>query len=183
MAYQDKANGNRPTVMAHRLTSGISLLSGTNPANAVQPVILTASVSPVAATGMVDGDTDLGTAPLSNGMATVITTSLAAGDHTITASYSGDTRYGCVLSTPLIQTITDLMKGDVNRDTVVNVFDALLTLQYAVGLYKPTDETTFKSAADVEPLDVLTSKPKGDSKIDVFDALAILRHAVGLDGW
>jgi sugar lactone lactonase YvrE len=73
------------------------------------------------------------------------------------------------------------LNGDVNRDMAVNVFDALLTLQYAVGLNKPADEPTFKSLADVAPLDA--GKPKGDGTVDVFDALAILRHAVGLDRW
>ena len=75
------------------------------------------------------------------------------------------------------------MKGDVNNDAVVNVFDALLTLQYAVGLYhpNPTDLAAFMVAADVAPLEA--GKPKGDSVVNVFDALAILRHAVGLDPW
>jgi hypothetical protein len=73
------------------------------------------------------------------------------------------------------------MPGDVNNDQSVNVFDALLTLQFSVGLYKPTDEPTFKNIADVAPLDA--GKPKGNGAVDVFDALAILRHAVGLDGW
>ena len=74
-----------------------------------------------------------------------------------------------------------LSGGDVNNDNIINVFDALLTLQYAVGLYHPIDETTFKTAADVAPLE--NNKPKGDGKVDVFDALAVLRHAVGLDAW
>ena len=72
--------------------------------------------------------------------------------------------------------------GDVNNDKIVNVFDALAVLQYAVGLYHPPDEVMFKFVADVAPLDV-TGKPKGDGQVNVFDALAILRHAVGLDGW
>jgi uncharacterized repeat protein (TIGR02543 family) len=78
--------------------------------------------------------------------------------------------------------ITPGTKGDVNVDGVVNVFDALQTLQYAVGLYKPTDEPAFKAVADVAPLDA-SGKPKGDGVVNVFDALAILRHAVGLDPW
>lgn len=75
-------------------------------------------------------------------------------------------------------------KGNVNNDSTINVFDALLTLQYAVGLYKPeqANEASFKTAADVAPLDA-GGKPKGDGVVNVFDALAILRHAVGLDGW
>ena len=76
------------------------------------------------------------------------------------------------------------MSGDVNGDKTVDVFDALLTLQYAVGLipHTPDDNAKYLATADVAPLDV-TGKPKGDGKVDVFDALAILRHAVGLDLW
>jgi len=73
------------------------------------------------------------------------------------------------------------LSGDVNGDGTINVFDALMTLQYAVGLYHPPDEPSFKLLAEVAPLDVGT--PKGDGVVNVFDALAILRHAVGLDVW
>ena len=75
------------------------------------------------------------------------------------------------------------LKGDVNGDGVVNVFDALLTLQYSVGLIEHTDtnNSLYLSVADVAPLENYI--PKGDIQVNVFDALAILRHAVGLDAW
>jgi hypothetical protein len=73
------------------------------------------------------------------------------------------------------------MPGDVNNDKIVNVFDALLTLRYAVGLDHPADDAGFRKLADVSPLE--NGKPKGDTVVNVFDALAILRHAVGLDQW
>ena len=78
-----------------------------------------------------------------------------------------------------------IITGDLNSDTTVNVFDALLNLQYAVGLVEHTPENNIKylAAGDVAPLDLLTGKPKGDGNVNVFDALAILRHAVGLDPW
>ena len=76
------------------------------------------------------------------------------------------------------------MSGDVNGDKTINVFDALLTLQYAVGLveHNTDNDLKYKSFADVAPLDA-TGKPKGDGVVNVFDALAILRHAVSLDPW
>ena len=74
------------------------------------------------------------------------------------------------------------MSGDVNNDNTVNVFDALLVLQNAVGLYQPPDGSLFKTAADVAPLDA-NGLPGGDEMVNVFDALAILRHAVSLDSW
>ena len=77
-----------------------------------------------------------------------------------------------------------ITKGDVNSDGIVNVFDALLTLQYAVGLIEHTPEniTKYLAVADVAPLGT-DGKPKGDGVVNVFDALAILRHAVSLDPW
>ena len=72
--------------------------------------------------------------------------------------------------------------ADVNNDSVVNDYDALLTLQYAVGLYHPSDEATFKATADVAPLDA-NGKPKGDGVINIFDSLAILRHVAEIDDW
>ena len=80
--------------------------------------------------------------------------------------------------------IFDGLSGDINGDKTTDVFDALLTLQYAVGLIEQTSENNAKylATADVAPLDSY-GKPKGDGKVDVFDALAILRHAVGLDLW
>ena len=78
-----------------------------------------------------------------------------------------------------------IASGDVNSDGKVDVFDALLTLQYAVGLIEHTPEsnTKYLAAADVSPLDAITGKPKGDGVVNVFDALAILRKAVNLDRW
>ena len=80
--------------------------------------------------------------------------------------------------------ILDGLPGDINGDKTVNVFDALLTLQYAVGLisHSPEIDAKYLATADVAPLDA-SGKPKGDCVVNVFDALAILRHAVVLDGW
>lgn len=60
----------------------------------------------------------------------------------------------------------DVLYGDVNADGVVNVTDALLTLQASVGKIAFTDEQT--KAGDVN----------GDSAVNVTDALLILQRAV-----
>lgn len=95
---------------------------------------------------------------------------------------TGDCVISLDMSKDVTATFSAVTKGDVNGDKAINVFDALLVLQNAVGLYTPTDVNTFKAAADVAPVDN-NGMPKGDGKVDVFDALAILRHAVGLDEW
>ena len=89
---------------------------------------------------------------------------------------------GISMGTPRI---SGALIGDVNEDNTVNVFDALLALQYAVGLIEHTPENSAKylATADVAPLNSYTGIPKGDGAVNVFDALAILRHAVGLDPW
>ena len=101
---------------------------------------------------------------------------------TVTASYTaGGVTRTATKSVTIKNLPTTILFGDLNNDTIVNVFDALLALQYAVGLHHPTDEATFKTIGDVAPLE--NGKPKGDTVVNVFDALAILRHAVGLDQW
>ena len=85
------------TVSAPGKTATTTSLSAVpNPAAAGQNVLLTATVSPAAATGAVtfsDGATTLATVSLSNGTASLSTGQLAAGGHTLTASYGGDANY------------------------------------------------------------------------------------------
>ena len=73
--------------------------------------------------------------------------------------------------------------GDCNDDGNVDVFDALRTLQYAVGLIEHTPENNakFLSTADVAP--DANGNTKRDGQVNVFDALSILRHSVGMSGW
>lgn len=78
----------------NKANSSTSLAAGPAPqSNSGQPVTFTAKVTPAAASGTVqflDGATVLGAAPLSGGTAVFSTTSLATGNHTIKASYAGD---------------------------------------------------------------------------------------------
>jgi hypothetical protein len=188
VAYSDYGYSQKATVM--KLGSGkpdttTLLASDHNPATIGQSITFTATVSPSVATGTVtfkNSTADLGTVTLADGNATFSTTALMVGTHRIAAFYAGDGSYNGSSSSPLVQTIAALVKGDVNSDKSVNVFDALLTLQYSVGLHHPTDEAAFKAVSDVAPLDA-GGKPMGDTVVNVFDALAILRHAVGLDVW
>src|SRR5207248_1440323 len=78
-----------------------SLTSAPNPSVFGQDVTFTATVAPVApvagtptgTANLFDGATLLGTAPLSNGVATFTTSALAVGSHDVTAVYSGDTNF------------------------------------------------------------------------------------------
>ncbi|HEX5244599.1 MAG TPA: FG-GAP-like repeat-containing protein [Tepidisphaeraceae bacterium] len=76
------------------------------------PVQFTASVKgggtakPTGTVTFLDGSTPIGTQPVrGDGRAILTITSLAAGDHAITASYSGDTHFGASTSAAVTQTI------------------------------------------------------------------------------
>jgi hypothetical protein len=71
------------------------------------------------------------------------------------------------------------LKGDLTGDGKVDVADALLCLQFAVGLKTPTPAQL--SAGDVAPL--VSGKPGHDLKIDIVDAVAVLQRAVGILNW
>jgi len=74
-----------------------SLVSSPNPSTYGQQVTFTASVNPASGpTGTVtfyEGATALATVTLSGGQAILMTSSLAAGSHSITAVYSGDSNF------------------------------------------------------------------------------------------
>jgi hypothetical protein len=74
-----------------------------------------------------------------------------------------------------------LYDGDVaplgNRDTKVNVGDALVALRFALCLEIPTHEDM--QHGDVAPLDA-HGIPNPDGEITVGDALVILRKALGI---
>jgi hypothetical protein len=67
--------------------------------------------------------------------------------------------------------------GDLNGDGRVDISDALLSLQSAVGLIHLSDPEILRG--DVGPL--VNDIPVGDGKINIDDAILILRKAVGLN--
>ncbi len=89
-------------------TSSVVVTSSADPSNTKQSVTFTATVTPATATGTVqflDGATRLGSATLSNGVATFTPASLNEGTHSITASYAGDANDTSATSAVLTQTV------------------------------------------------------------------------------
>ena len=89
-------------------TSTTALASSVNPSRVGQAVTLTATVSPGAATGTVtfkDGSTTLGAGSLAGGVATLTTSALTAGVHSLSAVYGGNASYQGSTSAPLSQTV------------------------------------------------------------------------------
>ena len=92
--------------------------STVNPAQVGLPVTFTASVSPSSATGTVtfmDGVTTLGTEQLNGGQATLSTSALTVGQHSITALYYGDTTYSGSQSASLPQVINNNIGACVSQ--------------------------------------------------------------------
>ncbi len=96
-----------------QVTGPATMLTLAAPANAAvgTPVTLTATIRstggiPTGQVAFLDGNTSLGTALLSAaGVATLTINTLAAGAHTLTASYAGDGSFAGSTSTPVITTV------------------------------------------------------------------------------
>jgi hypothetical protein len=91
-----------------KLTTATVLSASPTSPSPGQSVTLTASVTPSSATGSItflDSQAVLATAILSGGTATYTTSTLAAGSHALSASYSGDTRDGASISPSIVLTV------------------------------------------------------------------------------
>jgi uncharacterized repeat protein (TIGR01451 family) len=87
--------------VVNKANTTTTLSSSLNPSVFGQPVTFTATVSPVApgagtpagTVTFLDGGNSIGTGTLSGGVASFTTSALTAGNHTISASYNGDTNF------------------------------------------------------------------------------------------
>ena len=101
-----------------------ALASSPNPSSFGQAVMFAAAVTPQGGgtpTGTVtffDGTTRIGNFPLSSGVATLTTSMLAEGTHSMTATYNGDTNFAPstspVLGQIVQEAIADLSRGGLN---------------------------------------------------------------------
>lgn len=76
---------------------------------------------------------------------------------------------------PPTSTTTSLLQGDINGDGKVDLADALLAMQMAVGTVQPTSDQLARG--DVAPL--VNGKPSPDGKINTADAVVILQKIIG----
>jgi len=88
-----------------------TLKSSLNPSSSGKSVTITATVkssttgTPSGTVNFMDSGTSLGTRPLSGGIATVSTATLAAGTHNITAIYAGNADFNASNSANLKQVV------------------------------------------------------------------------------
>jgi fibronectin-binding autotransporter adhesin len=141
----------------NQATTTSAATSSTNPSVYGQSVTITATVTAVAPgngtpTGSItflDGSNALGTATLSGGKATFKTAALAAGQQTITVSYSGDGNFVASTSGPLTQIVNQsATTSKVTSSANPSVFGESVTFTATVtavapGSGTPTGSVTF----------------------------------------
>jgi hypothetical protein len=97
---------------ASRSNTTTVLTSSIDPSVFGQSLTLTATVAPASGSGtptgtvtFLDDGVSIGSATLSNGSSTFVTSSLSVSAHTITASYSGDANFNASISAAITQTV------------------------------------------------------------------------------
>lgn len=98
------------TLTVSQATTTTTVIANNNPATAGLPVLFTATVkgnggTPTGSVLFYDGTSVLATVTLTSGSATYTAPALAAGAHSITAVYSGDTNDGASTSSILTETM------------------------------------------------------------------------------
>ena len=156
-ANNSPATSNTITITVQQAASNTSLTTSANPSTLGQSLTLTAVVtsSGVNLTGSVsfqDGATAIGSGTLNaNGTATLTTSSLSFGPHTLTAVYSGDANHttstSAALSEQIVQVagvvLTSSLNPSISGTNVV--FTATLS---GVGSLIPTGSVTFSDGAN-----------------------------------
>jgi hypothetical protein len=138
------------------------MTSSLNPSTLGQAVTFTASVlgnqgTPSGTVAFYDDTTLLGTATLdSTGTATFTTASLAAGDHPVTAVYSGDQTYGGTITAPVDETVNQssapvTLSADNTPAYVGQAVTFTATVSSTNPNLVPTGSVTFYDGATASP--------------------------------
>ncbi len=130
------------TQTVNKKTTTTAVSSSLNPSTVGEVVTFTATVSPAAATGVVEFKQSgvviggCSAQPVSSGAATCTVSNLAAGGHWVTAVYSGDSSYSASWSPGLTQTVnkkttTTAVSSSLNPSTVGEVVTFTATVSPA----------------------------------------------------
>jgi hypothetical protein len=167
--------------------TSVSLTSSPNPSNTGQSVTLTASIAtastapaPTGRVDFLDGTTHLGSAPVSNGVATLTTTFTTAGSHSLTANYSGDANNAPSSSTAYTQVVnasstpTDSLKLSLSTASAVYGQHITLFAQVTGNVSAaPTGTVTF-----LDGTTVIGTAPLSQSYAYLVVTLAVGTHQI-----
>jgi len=161
----------------NKAPASAALSSSLNPSTAGQAVTLTAAITPAAATGSVqflDGATAIGTATLSGGTGLLSTTALAAGSHSITAVYSGDSSYLGATSAAVVQAVMAATSTTVSASSG--------TISYGQNVQLTATVTPASATGTVQFLDggtaLVTLPLVGGAAVVTATNLAVGAHAI-----
>ena len=163
------------TLAATPAAASVVLTSAPNPARFGLPVTLSAIVTGVDGlnpTGKVvfkEGSMIIGTASISGATATITTTTLAIGAHSIVASYLGDDNYAGSASSPYTQTID---QGEAATMTIVSsinpsVFGTNVVFTATVNL-GATGSVTFSDGSSVLGVASITSSSTASISVNTL---------------
>jgi hypothetical protein len=161
------------TILLNTSGSINTLAASANPAVASQSVTLTATVAgvrgvttvPTGSVTFFDGSTSLGSSSLSGGVATLSTSAMAVGTHSVTAQYSGDSNFHSVTSAVLSEVIT-LAADSTALLSSVNpagagqsvTFTATITSTSGGATAAPTGTVTFSDGSTILGTNSVTSR-------------------------
>ncbi len=140
--------------ISQTVLSAVTISISSNPPNPTpgQTAIYTVSVNPSSATGNVqffDNDLDIGSAPLTRGIASIAVSNLAVGVHSVKAVYRGDAVHSGNSSAPLVQTVfkknSEVTVTSISNTSAVGqgvVFTIAMTPATATGSVQLLDNGT-----------------------------------------
>ncbi len=165
------------TVVSRAATS-VALTSSSNPSKFGRPVTFTARVAPSAASGtvtFVDGSSQIGTAAVSGGTASITVSTLSLDTHSIFAAYNGDAYYAPSVSAPLSQTVS---KGAVS-ETLTSSLNPSATGQLVTFTATLSSATATGTVSFLDSARVLATVPvTGGSAVFSTSVLAAGSHLI-----
>ena len=155
-----------------------TLTSSQNPSLVGQSVTFTATISSNTATGIItfnDSNTIIGTGTVTNGVASIATSSLSIGTHSITAKYSGDSNHQSSTSSVLVQKInpmptTTTLLSSQNPST----YGQSVTFTATISPSTTTGTVSFKDGTTTLGTDILS----GGSATFTTSTLAVGSHSI-----
>jgi len=174
------ASTSPPLDQVIRSATSTNLTSNINPANLGDSITLTAILTggnPGDTVTFFDGAANIGSGSLSSGVATLSTSALTAGPHSITATYGATPTFAASTSSPLAQVIrsatTTALTSDANP---ANLGDSVtFTATVSSGSGTPAGDVTFFDGAS--PLGTATLDGSGVATFST-SALAAGSHPV-----